>query len=95
MGVAPEPLGDSSRVARGVASVPSRVRLRDLIFVNRMFFRVGRGIPFARNSFRANLTGACALDFGSFADPSPVGPVAELLGPMWAKERKIFATCIS
>ena len=31
---------------------------------------------------------ACALDFGSFVDPSSVGPVAELLGPRWAKEKK-------
>ena len=38
--------------------------------------------------FRADLTGACALDFGSFADPSSVGPAAELRGPRWAKERK-------
>ena len=53
-----------------------------------MFFREGRGIPFVENSFRADLTGACALDFGSFADPSLVGPAAELLGPRWAKEKK-------
>ena len=38
--------------------------------------------------FRADLTGACALDFGSFADPSSVGPSAVLRGPRWAKERK-------
>ena len=42
-----------------------------------------------------DLSNGCALDFGSFADPSPVGPVAELLGPRWAKERKIFATYVS
>ena len=60
-----------------------------------MFFREGRGIPFAGNSFRADLTGACALDFGSFADPSLVGPAAELLGPRWAKEKKVFVACVS
>ena len=53
-----------------------------------MFFREGRGILFAGNLFRADLIGACALDFGSFADPSLVGPAAELLGPRWAKEKK-------
>ena len=42
-----------------------------------------------------DLSNGCALDFGSFVDPSPVGPVAELLGPRWAKERKILATCVS
>ena len=31
MGVAPEPPGDSSRVARGFVSAPSRVRLKDLV----------------------------------------------------------------
>ena len=36
-----------------------------------------------------------ALDFGSFVDPSSVGPVAELLGPRWAKERKVFMTYVS
>ena len=97
MGVAPEPLGDLSRVARGVVSVPSWVRLKDLIFLlTGHFFRERRGIPFAGNSFRADLTGACALDFGSFTDPSLVGPAAELLGPRWAKEKKgAFVACVS
>ena len=53
-----------------------------------MFFQEGRGFLFVRNSFRADLIGACALDFGSFADPSSVGPATELLGPRWAKEKK-------
>ena len=38
---------------------------------------------------------ACALDFGLFVDSSLVGPVTKLLGLRWAKERKIFATCVS
>ena len=67
MGVAPEPPGDLSRVTREVVSVPSCVRLKDLIFSS---------------------TGSCALDFGSFMDPSSVGSAAELRGPKWAKERK-------
>ena len=60
-----------------------------------MFFREGRGIPFTGNLFRADLTGACALDFGSFMDPSSVGPAAELLGPRWAKEKKAFVAYVS
>ena len=61
-----------------------------------MFFLVGRGIPFVGNSFSADLTGACALDFESFVDPSLVGPAAELLGPRWAKEKKgAFVACVS
>ena len=59
MGVAPEPPGDSSRVAQGVVTDPSRVRLKDLVFFQLdIFFRGGRGIPFAGISFRADLTGA-------------------------------------
>ena len=60
-----------------------------------MFFRGDHGISFVGNSFRADLTGACALDFGSFMDPSSVGPAAELLGPRWAKEKKVFMACVS
>ena len=59
MGVATESLGDSDRTAWGVVSDPSRVRLKDLVFfVNWIFFRRGRGIPFVGISFRADLTGA-------------------------------------
>ena len=39
MGVAPEPLGDSSRVARGVVLDPSRVRLKDLVFFQLDIFK--------------------------------------------------------
>ena len=45
MGVAPEPPGDSSRVARGVASDPSRVRLKDLVFRQLDIFLRGSWYP--------------------------------------------------
>ena len=45
MGVAPEPLDDLSRVARGVISVPSRVRLKDLIFRQLDIFPNGSWYP--------------------------------------------------
>ena len=98
MGVAPEPSGDLSRVARRVVSVPSWVRLKDLIFssTGHFFERVVVSRSWG-TYFRANLIGACALDFGSFADPSSVGPAAVLRGPRWAKERKkkAFVACVS
>ena len=98
MGVAPEPPGDLSRVAQGVVSVPSWVRLKDLIFSSTGHFFERVVVSCSRGTyFRADLTGACALDFGSFADPSSVGPAAELRGPRWAKERKkkAFVACVS
>ena len=49
---------------------------------------MGRGVPFARDRFGAVLTGASALDGGSFADSFLVGPASELLGPRWAKEKR-------
>ena len=58
MGVAPEPPGDSSRVAQGVVLDPSRVRLKDLVFRKLDIFCGGRGIPFAGISFRADLASA-------------------------------------
>ena len=97
MGVAPEPPGDLSRVARGVVSVPSWVRLKDLIFSSTGHFFERVVVSHSRGTyFRADLTGACALDFGSFADPSLVGPATVLQGPRWAKERKkAFVACVS
>ena len=58
MGVAPEPPGDSDRIAWRVFSDPSRVRLKDLVFHKLDIFRGGRGIPLAGISFRADLAGA-------------------------------------
>ena len=58
MGVALEPPGDSSRVAQGVVSDPSRVRLKDLVFYQLDIFRGGHGIPFAGISFKADLARA-------------------------------------
>ena len=45
MGVAPKPLGDSSRVARGVVSDPSWVRLKDLVFSSTRYFFEGVVYP--------------------------------------------------
>ena len=58
MGVAPEPLGDSDRIAWRVFLDPLRVRLKDLVFRQLDIFRGGRGIPFAGISFRADLARA-------------------------------------
>ena len=53
MGVAPEPPGDLSRVARGVCIGPFVGKAKGLnLFVNWLFFREGRGIPFAGNLFQ-------------------------------------------
>ena len=56
MGVAPEPPGDSDRTAWGGIG-PFAGKAEGLgFFINWIFFRGGRGIPFAGISFRADLT---------------------------------------
>ena len=105
MGVAPEPSGVSSRVARGVVSDPSWVRLKDLVFHQLDIFRGGRGIPFVGISFRADLARArpwietSVMLAPLILDRSWTCPQLGRSPSFWAlggpKREKISMTCVS